>query len=78
MIYICTLFFLLFAVLEGKRLFHNRWWKEAGVSLLLFLVAGLYAVDFILESGLLFNPNVIFTKLLPVLEAYDAFFDIPR
>lgn len=64
-------FFLLFLLLEGRRILENPWRAEYGYALLLFLLSFAYAADLAQDWHLLPNPAALFAKLKPLSDLLE-------
>jgi len=74
LIYSLLLFTALFVLLEVRPLFRARNFKELAVAGLIMALALAYGIDYMTESQLLPNPNLLITWFKPVSESFDKFF----
>lgn len=75
---ILLLFILLYIAREGQDLLRHKSWKEALLGTTIIAISLVYGIDYIREGQALPHPGLLFEKLQPVVDAYFAFFKLPR
>ncbi|MDR1160569.1 MAG: hypothetical protein LBK69_08100 [Syntrophomonadaceae bacterium] len=68
------IFTFLFAIIEGKRLFENRQWKELSLTFAMLLVAWMYGADINYNLYMLPTINDLLQKLAPYFNKIETFF----
>ncbi|PKM77512.1 MAG: hypothetical protein CVU90_06600 [Firmicutes bacterium HGW-Firmicutes-15] len=74
MLYAIAMFTIVFIMMEGRSLIRNREWKELVITAGLLLIAISYGLDYTMEWNQIPNPTILFNKLKPVADAFDAYF----
>ncbi|HOQ09930.1 MAG TPA: hypothetical protein PLG09_07370 [Syntrophomonadaceae bacterium] len=77
MVYILLLFTLLYILLEGRELLQNKSWKEALLAAVIIAVSMVYGLDYLRNGMNLPHPGHLFERLMPLVDAYNAFFKLP-
>lgn len=74
MLYVIAMFTIVFIMMEGRSLIRNEEWKELVISAGLLLIAISYGLDYTMEWNQLPNPTILFNKLKPLSDTFDAYF----
>jgi hypothetical protein len=74
MLYVITVFTMLFIIIEGRSLIKNQHWKELCITAGLLLIAIGYGLDYSMGWNYAPNPTILIDKLKPLADAFDAYF----
>lgn len=76
MLLLIAVFLLFFAGIEIPHLIKNKYWKELCLGSGTLILAIIYGLDFNFGWHITPNPDIVIKGLLPLTEAFEAFFHI--
>lgn len=77
MLLILLLFTLIYVLMEGRDLLQNQSWKEALLGTVIIAISMVYGIDYMRDVMSLPHPGNLFEIMMPLIEAYNSFFQLP-